>query len=95
MRLERERFGRKHSHALLLGEFFRRIYPAGKSTGTMTAYNQMGWLCDEPRVPRQIPDQARIEVLETPEHCVSTVIIRGLYPEVRRSSSSAIFCITL
>ncbi len=68
VRLERERFGRKHSHALLLGEFFRRIYPAGKSTGTMTAYNQMGWLCDEPRVPRQIPDQARIEELETSRH---------------------------
>jgi DEAD/DEAH box helicase domain-containing protein len=70
VRLERERFGRKHSHALLLGEFFRRIYPAGKSTGTMTAYNQMGWLCDEPRVPKQIPDQARIETLEAPQHHV-------------------------
>jgi hypothetical protein len=69
VRLERERFGRKHAHALLLGEFFRRIYPAGKSTGTMTAYNQMGWLCDEPRVPRQIPDQARIEALETSQYC--------------------------
>jgi DEAD/DEAH box helicase domain-containing protein len=65
VRLERERFGRKHSHSLLLGEFFRRIYPAGKSTGTMTAYNHMGWLCDEPRVPRQVPDQARTETLET------------------------------
>jgi Lhr-like helicase len=64
VRLERERFGRKHSHSLLLGEFFRRIYPTGKITGTMTAYNRMGWLCDEPRVPRQIPDQARIETLE-------------------------------
>jgi hypothetical protein len=70
VRLERERFGRKHSHALLLGEFFRRIYPAGKSTGTMTAYNQMGWLCDEPRVPRQIPDQARIETFETSQHFI-------------------------
>ncbi len=69
VRLERERFGRKHAHALLLGEFFRRIYPPGKWTGTMTAYNQMGWLCDEPRIPRQIPDQARIEVLETPQRC--------------------------
>ncbi|MGA3047473.1 MAG: DEAD/DEAH box helicase [Terracidiphilus sp.] len=73
VRLERERFGRKHSHALLLGEFFRRIYPAGKSTGTMTAYNQMGWLCDEPRVPRQIPDQARIETFETSQHCALNV----------------------
>jgi hypothetical protein len=69
VRLERERFGRKHSHALLLGEFFRRIYPAGKSTGTMTAYNQMGWLCEEPRIPKQIPDQARIEVLDASQHC--------------------------
>jgi DEAD/DEAH box helicase domain-containing protein len=68
VRLERERFGRKHSHALLLGEFFRRIYPAGRITGTMTAYNQMGWLCDEPRVPRQIHDQARIEALESSQN---------------------------
>jgi DEAD/DEAH box helicase domain-containing protein len=64
VRLERERFGRKHAHSLLLGEFFRRIYPVGKATGTMTAYNHMGWLCAEPRVPRQIPDQARVETLE-------------------------------
>jgi DEAD/DEAH box helicase domain-containing protein len=76
VRLERERFGRKHAHALLLGEFFRRIYPAGKSTGTMTAYNQMGWLCNEPRVPRQIPDQARIEALETSQHW----ILNGNHP---------------
>ncbi len=34
----------------------------------MTAYNQMGWLCDEPRIPRQLPDQARIEVLEISQH---------------------------
>ena len=67
VRLERERFGRKHAHSLLLGEFFRRIYPAGKSTGTMTAYNHMGWLCDEQRVPRQVPDQGRVEMLETPQ----------------------------
>jgi hypothetical protein len=67
VRLERERFGRKHAHSLLLGEFFRRLYPAGRSTGTMTAYNHMGWLCDEPRIPRQIPDQARIETLEVPK----------------------------
>ena len=64
VRLERDRFGRKHAHALLIGEFFRRIYPAGKATGTMTAYNRMGWLCNEPRVPRQVPDQARIDSLE-------------------------------
>ncbi len=30
----------------------------------MTAYNRMGWLCNEPRVPRQVPDQARIDSLE-------------------------------
>jgi DEAD/DEAH box helicase domain-containing protein len=65
VRLERERFGRKHSHSLLLGEFFRRIYPAGRATGTMTAYNRMGWLCDEPCVPRQVVDQARAKTLET------------------------------
>ena len=67
VRLGRERFGRKHAHSLLLGEFFRRIYPSGKYTGTMTAYNHMGWLCDEPRVPRQVPDRARAETLEVVE----------------------------
>jgi DEAD/DEAH box helicase domain-containing protein len=64
VRLERERFGRRHVHSLLLGEFFRRIYPAGKLTGTMTAYNHIGWLCDEPRVPRQVIDNARVENLD-------------------------------
>jgi len=76
VRLNRERFGRKHAHSLLLGEFFRRIYPAGKSTGAMTAYNHMGWLCDEPRVPRQVPDQARVEVLEP----VQRGILNGNHP---------------
>lgn len=67
VRLDRERFGRKHSHALLLGEFFRQIYPSQQRTGTMTAYNYMGWLCNEPRVPRQVADQARIVDLQMPE----------------------------
>ena len=66
VRLNRERFGRKHAHSLLLGEFFRSIYPAQQHTGTMTAYNHIGWLCAEARVPRQILDQARIESLELP-----------------------------
>jgi hypothetical protein len=65
VRLERERFGRRHAHSLLLGEFFRRIYPPGKLTGTMTAYNHIGWLCDEPRVPKQLADNARVETLES------------------------------
>ena len=33
----------------------------------MTAYNHMGWLCDEPRVPRHVPDRARTETLEVVE----------------------------
>jgi DEAD/DEAH box helicase domain-containing protein len=49
--LDRERFGRRHFHAFLLGEFFRAIYPAGLHVGAMKAFQQMGWLCRRPTIP--------------------------------------------
>jgi len=53
--LDRERFGRRHLHAFLLGEFFRHIYPEGTRVGAMKAFQQIGWLCGRPvlRVVRQ------------------------------------------
>jgi DEAD/DEAH box helicase domain-containing protein len=66
VRLGRERFGRKHAHSFLLGEFFRRIYPAGTTVTTMNAFNQVGWLCGERQIPRQVPDQPRVEQLMSP-----------------------------
>lgn len=43
--LDRERFGRKHLHAFLLGEFFRAIYPSGRKVGAMDAFGKMGGFC--------------------------------------------------
>ena len=42
--LERERFGLLHLNAFLLGEFFRKIFPA-RITGAMDAFGRMGWFC--------------------------------------------------
>jgi DEAD/DEAH box helicase domain-containing protein len=64
--LNRERFSRKHANSFLLGEFFRRIYPAGTVVSTMNAFNQMGWLCGQQQIPRQGHDQPRIEQLMPP-----------------------------
>jgi DEAD/DEAH box helicase domain-containing protein len=49
--LERERFGRRHLNAFLLGEFFREIYPVGKRVGAMDAFQKIGWLCGRPKLP--------------------------------------------
>jgi DEAD/DEAH box helicase domain-containing protein len=49
--LSRERFGRKHFNAFLLGEFFRAIYPPGLRVGAMTAFQRMGWLQCRPQPP--------------------------------------------
>ena len=43
--LKRQRVVRRHLHALLLGEFFRREGLQGKWTGAMDAYSQMGSFC--------------------------------------------------
>jgi hypothetical protein len=53
VRMDRERFSRRHLHAFLLGEFFRTIYPAGTVVGALDAFNKIGWLCDRPRLPLQ------------------------------------------
>lgn len=49
--LGRERFGRRHFNAYLLGEFFREIYPAGTHVGAMDAFQRIGWLCGRPKLP--------------------------------------------
>jgi DEAD/DEAH box helicase domain-containing protein len=49
--LSRERFGRKHLNAFLLGEFFRAIYPRGLRVGAMTAFQRIGWLLARPQPP--------------------------------------------
>ena len=49
--LDRERFGRRHLQAFLLGEFFRQIYPEGIHVGAMKAFQQIGWLCKRPLLP--------------------------------------------
>lgn len=40
--LERTRVVRRHVHALLLGDFFRRIYPPGTHVGAMNAFGNVG-----------------------------------------------------
>jgi DEAD/DEAH box helicase domain-containing protein len=49
--LNRERFGRRHLHAYLMGEFFRSIYQPDAHVGAMKAFNSIGWLCGRPRLP--------------------------------------------
>jgi DEAD/DEAH box helicase domain-containing protein len=56
--LNRERFGRRHLHAYLLGEFFRVIYPTEAHVGAMRAFNSIGWLCGKPRLPIIQPGSA-------------------------------------
>ena len=49
--LDRERFGRRHLHSYLIGEFFRLIYAPGIHVGAMQAFNSIGWLCGQPMIP--------------------------------------------
>jgi DEAD/DEAH box helicase domain-containing protein len=42
--LERERFGRLHLNAFLLGEFFHTVFP-NRFVGAMEAFGRMGWFC--------------------------------------------------
>jgi len=73
--LNRERFGRRHLHAFLLGEFFRSIYPEGTHVGAMKAFQQIGWLCRRSQVPlaqndflqRELPEFAYHEQMNHPE----------------------------
>ena len=56
--LGRERFGRRHLHAYLIGEFFRAIYHPDSHVGAMRAFNSIGWLCGRPRLPIIQPGSA-------------------------------------
>ena len=51
VQLGRERFGRRHLSAFLLGEFFRSIYAPTEHVGAMQAFNRIGWLCGQERIP--------------------------------------------
>jgi len=55
--LERERYGRKHLQAFLLGEFFRSVYPTGTRVGAMDAFGKIGAMCGRPRIPFASPQQ--------------------------------------
>ena len=50
--LDRERVARRHLHAFLLGEFFKRVYSPGQQVGAMDAYGRMGKFCGKPRAVR-------------------------------------------
>ena len=47
--LDRERFGRFHLNAFLLGEFFRTVFPT-RFAGAMEAFGRMGWFCHRPSI---------------------------------------------
>jgi Lhr-like helicase len=59
--LSRDRFAKRHLHAFLLGEFFRMIYPENTKAGAMQAFQNMGWLCGQPRLPIVRPGDLRPE----------------------------------
>jgi hypothetical protein len=61
--LNRERFGRRHLSAYLLGEFFRAIYEPTEHVGAMQAFNRIGWLCGQPMIPLARPGEPRPEGL--------------------------------
>src|SRR5262249_7995401 len=61
--LNRERFGRRHFNAFILGEFFRAIYAPTEHVGAMQAFNRIGWLCGQPMVPLARPGDPRPERL--------------------------------
>jgi len=49
--LDRERLARRHSHALLLGDLFRSVYPE-RHVGAMHAFGRMGEFCGVALPPR-------------------------------------------
>lgn len=61
--LKRDRFGRRHLNAYLLGEFFREIYPAGTHVGAMDAFQKIGWLCGTQKLPILRGDEPIREVV--------------------------------
>jgi hypothetical protein len=46
--LHRDRVVRRHGHALVLGEFFRAVYPPTTRVGAMGAFGNMGEFCGLP-----------------------------------------------
>ena len=46
--LDRNRVVRRHVHALLLGTFFRQVYPPDAEVGAMNAFGYMGKFCGVP-----------------------------------------------
>ena len=66
--LNRERFGRRHLGAYLLGEFFRAIYEPTEHVGAMQAFNRIGWLCGQPMIPLGRTGEPRPERLVDISH---------------------------
>jgi DEAD/DEAH box helicase domain-containing protein len=64
--LSRERFARRHLNAFLLGEFFRTIYPKNTKAGAMQAFQHIGWLCGQPKLPIVRPGDLRPELPSWP-----------------------------
>lgn len=75
--LDRPRIALRHVHALLLSEFFRRVYPPGHEVGAMRAFGDMGVFCrvgmpdkwdkDAPRRPAP-PEPVEVESAATREN---------------------------
>ena len=57
--LDRPRLARRHLHALLLGEFFRRASAQGDRTGAMDAYGTIGGLTAAPLTQKWPGDAAK------------------------------------
>src|SRR5439155_9966853 len=49
--LDRLRVALRHAHSLLLGEFFRAVYPPDTVVGAMNAFGYMGVFCGVPLPP--------------------------------------------
>ncbi|GFO67486.1 DEAD/DEAH box helicase [Geomonas limicola] len=49
--LQRDRFAKRHLHAYLLGEFYRRIQPKGLQVGAMQAFGKIGEFCSAAIIP--------------------------------------------
>jgi hypothetical protein len=66
--LDRSRIVIRHSHAFLLGNFFREIYPPNMHVGAMRAFGDMGHFCGVSLPPRweRVADKPAIQPY-TPE----------------------------
>lgn len=66
--LGRERFGRRHLHSFLIGEFFRLLYAPETHVGAMQAFNSIGWLCGQPMIPVARSGEPRPERVIEPQY---------------------------